>query len=505
MSLQNEPLLSFRNITKRFGSVVANSEVSFSVLEGTIHGVVGENGAGKSTIMKMLYGMFLPDHGEIYLRGRSTLNKNPQEAIALGIGMVHQHFMLVPTLTAWENMILGVEPSLGFLKKKAILEELETLKKEFGFQVDLTARVEALPVGHQQQVELLKLLYRKAELLILDEPTAVLTPQEVESLFEKLKALKQSGKTVVVITHKLKEILQFTDHVTVMRQGKAIETLPTRTLTEESLAEKMIGHKRFPLNFKSTEQSSRACLQVASLSLKPHQGHPLHQISFEVKAGEILGIAGIEGNGQKELIECIAGVERGFSGAVIFGDKNILDCSAYELKQHGFSIIPPDRLREAVVPSLSLIENSILGHHKEKEFQNGFFVSESRTRTFAKELIHQFDIRPANPDLDLSSLSGGNQQKLVVARETSRPTKLLIAAHPTRGIDIGAIDFIHQHFLELRSQGTGILLISSELDEIIKLSDRILVMFQGKIVSALNREDATEREIGLRMTGSTQP
>lgn len=505
MSISPSPLFSFNEVTKTFGNVIANHQVTFSVAEGTIHGIVGENGAGKSTIMKILYGMFEPDSGSISLRGNLTRIRTPQEAIALGIGMVHQHFMLVPTLTVWENIILGQEPTCWLLNESSILSELESLKKEFGFQVELKKPIESLPVGHQQQVELLKLLYRRANVLILDEPTAVLTPQEVDSLFEKLKTLKKANKTIIVITHKLKEILQFTDSVTIMRQGQALETCPTQELTEESLAEKMIGRKRIPLNIINPSLSQEPILQVSSLCLQGTRGPRLQQVSFNVNCGEIVGIAGIEGNGQHELIECIAGIQRNFSGSVIFDKSDIKEISPYELKQKGFSVIPPDRHREAVVLPFSLSENLILGHHRERQIRTGTFLSQNKVRALALEKIHNFDIRPDDPALAISALSGGNQQKLVVARESERNTKFLLAAHPTRGIDIGAIDFIHQHFLDLKSDGTGILLLSSELEEILKLSDRILVLFQGQIVAQLYKQDANEKELGLWMTGGAAP
>jgi len=503
MAQTSSPLIEFSKISKTFGAVAANRDVTFSVHSSTIHGVVGENGAGKSTIMKILYGMFEPDHGVISLKGKPTPIRTPQEAITLGIGMVHQHFMLVPTLTVWENIILGKEPSLWFVDEASVMGQLENLKKEFGFQVELNQKVETLSVGHQQQVELLKLLFRKSDILILDEPTAVLSPQEVESLFERLKNLKKAGKTIILITHKLKEILNHTDCVTIMRQGTVVETLATRDLSEEILAEKMIGHKRSPLKRHEEAHTPQAKLQVSSLTLKKPMGQKLSDISFEVNAGEIVGIAGIEGNGQQELIKCLAGIERHFDGQIVFNNQNILDVDSYDLKQMGFSIIPPDRHREAVILPFSISENAILGHHKEREIRNGWFLSGSKTEPIVSHMIQRFDVRPKDPHLSMVSLSGGNQQKLVVARETSRPVQFLLAAHPTRGIDIGAIDFIHQHFLELKSKGTGILLISSELDEILKLSDRILVLFHGRIVAQFTKETANERELGLSMTGGT--
>lgn len=498
------PRFSVSQITKRFGNVVANDEVSFSVQRGSIHGVVGENGAGKSTIMKILYGMYPPDRGSIVLDGELTSFTSPRDAIAKGIGMVHQHFMLVPTLTAWQNIILGQEPSLGSFNHKTVIDKLEKLKTDFGFHFDLTARAEDLSVGHQQQVEILKLLYQQADLLILDEPTAVLTPQEVESLFEKLKTLQAANKTIVIITHKLREILNFTNFVTIMRQGKSIETLPTQDLSEESLAEKIIGRKRIPLNQIKSDSTLQTILSVDSLNYKPTHGHGLKNINFTINKGEIVGLAGIEGNGQHELIEILSRATKNYSGTVLLDNKDIRLSSTYNLKQEGFSLIPPDRHKEAIILSLSVGENAILGHHRENNLKSGIFLSNQKMKDVANKYITDFDIRPRDASLPIASLSGGNQQKLVVARETDRAINFLLAAHPTRGVDIGSIDFIHQHLVKLKGQGTGILLISSELEELLTLSDRILVIYQGEIVAETVKENATEMQLGLWMTRGGQ-
>ena len=500
----SQEIFSFNQITKRFGSVLANQEVTFSVEKGTIHGVVGENGAGKSTIMKILYGIYSPDSGTVYFKGEAKKIRDPETAISLGIGMVHQHFMLVPTLTVWENIILGREPSLWTLNKKEILNKLELLKSSYGFHVDLEAKIETLAVGQQQQVEILKLLYREADILILDEPTAVLSPQEIEALFEKLKRLKANHKTIVIITHKLKEILNLTDFVTVMRQGSAIETLPTEGLNESTLAEKIIGRKRIPLATFKKKSPQETVLSVEDVSLQNTQGVSLNKISFQINRGELVGIAGIEGNGQQELIEILAHVRKDYQGTVRLNKKELNDFSTYDLRQQGFSLIPPDRHQEGVVLSFSIAENSILGHHREKNLKRGPFLSENKIETLASRLIESFDVRPKDPKLPLSALSGGNQQKLVVARETLRPISFLLAAHPTRGIDIGAIDFIHEHFLKLKAEGAAILLVSSELDEILKLSDRILVMYQGALVAEVEKEKATESQLGLWMTSGVK-
>ncbi len=491
---------SFCNITKNFGSLRANDNVSFSVLNGGIHGVVGENGAGKSTIMKMLYGMFPPDSGEIFFKGQQIKILAPETAIALGIGMVHQHFMLVPTLTVWQNIILGREPSLWKLNTQNILKHLEKIKEAHGFQVDLNAKVEDLAVGQQQQVEILKLLYREADILILDEPTAVLSPQEVNSLFAKLRSLQQAHKTMVIISHTLQEILAITERVTIMRQGRVVETVDTASLTEITLAEKIIGRKRIPLPSTPTLSYSEPIFLVEKVSLKSPSGSVLNHISFHVNPGEIVGVAGIEGNGQAEIIEILTQQRDDYSGTVSFSGSDLKNISTYDLKQQGFSFIPPDRHQEAVVLSFSIAENAILGRHHEPSLHSGFWLSNKKIEELANSLIEKFDIRPSEPQLPLVHLSGGNQQKVVVGRETDREVSFLLAANPTRGIDIGAIDFIHSHFLKLKAQGTGILLISSELDELLTLSDRILVLYQGKIVAETLTKQATETQLGLWMT-----
>lgn len=491
---------SFCNITKTFGSLRANDNVSFSVLNGGIHGVVGENGAGKSTIMKMLYGMFPPDSGEIFFKGKQIKILAPETAIALGIGMVHQHFMLVPTLTVWQNIILGREPSLWKLNTQNILKHLEKIKDAHGFQVDLNAKVEDLAVGQQQQVEILKLLYREADILILDEPTAVLSPQEVTSFFRKLKSLQKANKTIVIISHKLQEILAITERVTIMRQGRVVETVDTASLTEISLAEKIIGRKRMPLPLTPTLRYSEPIFLVEQVSLKSPSGSVLNNLSFHVNPGEIVGVAGIEGNGQAEMIEILTQQRNDYSGTVSFSGRDLKNGSTYDLKQQGFSFIPPDRHQEAVVLSFSIAENVILGRHRETALHSGFWLSHKKIEEMAHSLIEKFDIRPGEPQLPLVHLSGGNQQKVVVGRETAGEVSFLLAANPTRGIDIGAIDFIHSHFLKLKANRTGILLISSELEELLTLSDRILVIYQGNIVAETLTKQATETQLGLWMT-----
>ncbi len=502
---QSAAAFEFEGVTKIFGSVTANSDVSFSVESGTIHGVVGENGAGKSTIMKILYGMYHPDGGTILVQGKPVRFKSSHDAISLGIGMVHQHFMLVPTLTVWQNVVLGMEPKKWNLNRNNSITELNNIKCQFGFQVDLHARISDLTVGQQQQVEILKLLYRKAEILILDEPTAVLTPQEVDVLLERLKNLRDLGKTVVFISHKLREILSFTENVTIMRHGKVVETLPTSGLTESSLAEKMVGRKLRALPVRKPVDTARSPrLSIDNLCVEKDGQAKLSNVSFDVRPGEIIGIAGVDGNGQHELVQVLMNVARDYEGKVLLDGKPLRECRTYELKQKGLAVVPPDRLKEAVVTDFCIRENYILGHHWEKEFVSHGTFQMPKIQAAVKSALETFDVRPREPEWPMSGLSGGNQQKVVLAREFARPVELLVAAQPTRGVDIGAIEFIHARFIQKRDEGASIVLVSTELEEILQLSDRILVLYEGKIQGQCLRKDATEEKLGLWMTGGQQ-
>ena len=490
----------FREITKRFGPVLANDRVSFSVGRGTLHGIVGENGAGKSTIMKILYGMYPPDEGKVFVSGIERTMKSPGDAIRLGIGMVHQHFMLVPTLTVWENVILGHEPS-RVLNQERIQHKLSQLIRDYGFSITADAVTESLSVGQQQQVEILKLLYHNAQILILDEPTAVLTPQEVELLFSRLTQLWKAGKTIVIITHKLKEILRLTQRVTIMRKARVVETIETATMNQSSLAEKIIGRQLVALPSQRSRPLSQTGISVNQLSATDRDRGSLNDISFEVKAGEILGVAGVEGNGQALLVECLAGVHKKYQGEILFHGRNLKQQSCYEMKQQDVAIIPADRHREAAVLGFSVAENYLLGHHRENRFSRWGWLSGNRIHQIVRKALSDFDVRPQSPDAHFSALSGGNQQKVIIAREFSPQTKIVIAAHPTRGVDIGAIEQIHQTLLRLKDNGAAILLVSSELEEILALSDRIVVLFNGKISGTVNRSAADEKTLGLWMTG----
>lgn len=495
--------VEFVRISKRFGQVQANHEVSFGIRTGSLHGVAGENGAGKSTIMKALYGLHPPDSGEILLRGESARIDSPLEAIRLGIGMVHQHFMLVPTLSVWENVVLGAEPGRLRLDRKSAKQTLSVLISQFGFNLDLDAAIESLSVGQQQQVEILKLLYRRARILVLDEPTAVLTPQEVTTLFEQLRALKAQGRTIVLITHKLREILQFTERVTVMRQGKVIGTFETPTLDERALASHIVGRPPSPPHRTASAPSPKPRLEVRGLTVKDGGCRPkLDNVSFAVHGGEILGIAGVEGNGQCELIESLSLVRKQYDGEILWDGVAMRGRRTYPAKQAGLAVVPADRHREAVILGFSVAENLCLGHHREPNVAQNGWIARNRVAKLSRRLLDEFDVRPRRPDLPLSALSGGNQQKAVIARELNSPARVIVAAHPTRGVDVGAIEFIHGVFLSQRSQGAAIVLVSSELEELLALSDRILVLYEGKIMGEIARGRATEQKLGLWMTGA---
>ena len=497
-------MLELKNITKTFGAVVANDDVSIKIEKGTIHAIVGENGAGKSTIMRVAYGFYAADSGEIFVNGKAVSIKNPHDAIRLGIGMVHQHFMLVDTMTVAENIILGAETggaaNLDLDKANA---DILALSNELHLGVDPKALIEDVSVGAQQRVELLKALYRNAELLILDEPTAVLTPQETEEFFNILRRMREQGKTVVIITHKLEEVLAISDEVTVMRDGKAIGNVKTSETSAKDLARMIVGRDVLLRVEKTDAQPKQAILTVENLSVKNARAQALDKISFEVRAGEIVGVAGVEGNGQTELIEAVAGLVAGGnqSGKVYFEGRNITNFSARQRKELGIAHIPEDRHKRGLLLDSDLEENSILGVHYRPPVTAGGFLNASAIATRTKEIIEKFDVRPPNPQLSAKSLSGGNQQKLIIGREFELNPKLLLVSQPTRGVDIGAIEFIHQKLIALRDAGTAVLLVSAELEEVTALADRLIVVRQGVIVGEVNPKMTSREEIGLLMTG----
>lgn len=494
-------MLELRNITKTFGSVVANDDVSINVEKGTIHAIVGENGAGKSTIMRIAYGFYNADSGEILVDGKPVNIRSPHDAIAYGIGMVHQHFMLVDNMTAAENIVLGAETGSSFnLDLDAARRQITKLSTDLGLGVDPDALVENLSVGQQQRVELLKALYRNACLLILDEPTAVLSPQEVQEFFEILRRMKQQGTTIIIITHKLEEVLAISDDVTVMRDGKNVGGVKTSETSKKELARLIVGRDVLLRVEKTDAQPRNVVLAVEGLTVTSKHGAALNNVTFNVRAGEIVGIAGIEGNGQTELIEALAGLCAASSGHVKFEDRDITNLPARRLRELGIAHIPEDRHRRGLLIDSDLAENSILGvHYRPPVATSGFLVG-SAIEKRVNEIIENFDVRPPVAKLPARSLSGGNQQKLIIGREFALKPKLLLVSQPTRGVDIGAIEFIHRKLIELRDGGSAVLLVSAELEEVTALADRLLVLREGQIVGELDPKTASAAEIGEMMT-----
>jgi general nucleoside transport system ATP-binding protein len=496
-------MIELKNITKKFGDVVANDNVSIKIEKGTIHAIVGENGAGKSTIMRIAYGFYNADSGEILIDGKPVSIKNPHDAIALGIGMVHQHFMLVDTMSVAENIILGAETGgVANLDLGKASEDIFRLSEELKLGVRPRALIEDLSVGQQQRVELLKALYRNANLLILDEPTAVLTPQEVEEFFQILRKMREQGKTIVIITHKLEEVLAISDDVTVMRDGKVVGAVKTKATNAKDLAKMIVGREVLLRVEKTDAQPTTKVLEVNNLVVNSKHGIAVNNLSLEVRAGEIVGIAGIEGNGQTELIEALAGLIPATNGIIRFNEKTITRFSARQRKELGIAHIPEDRHKRGLLLNSDLTENSILGVHYRQPVAAGIgLMNNSFIGKRVAEIIKNFDVRPANPELSAKSLSGGNQQKLIIGREFELNPKLLLVSQPTRGVDIGAIEFIHRKLIALRDAGAAVLLVSAELEEVTALADRLLIIREGKIVGEVNPKVTSVEEIGLMMTG----
>jgi general nucleoside transport system ATP-binding protein len=497
--------VKFRSIEKRFGSVCANSNVSLDVAQGTIHGLVGENGAGKSTLMSILYGFYTADSGSIAIEGRAVQIRNSYEAISLGIGMVHQHFMLVDTLSALDNILLGAEPYFGLRKSQDITRaQLHTLMHDTGLQVPLEALVEDLSVGDRQRLEILKALHRGARILILDEPTAVLTAQETDALFVVLRRLREQGKTIILITHKLREVLALCDNVTVMRAGQVVHECAAHTSTVEQLAQAMVGRAlRVPGARAALHADAAVRLRVQGLRCKDMHGvERLRGVSLAVRAGEIVGVAGVAGNGQTELLEIISGMRSPMAGELQLGAQRYTAAQWLEpltARKLGLAHVPEDRHERGLVMPFAAWESAVLGYERWASYSQGLWMKIRAMRSDTGTLMERFDVRPPHADLGSSKFSGGNQQKLILAREFNQSPTVLLVGQPTRGVDIGAIEFIHGQLRRLRDEGCAILLVSSELEEILALSDRVLVMNQGHITGELPVQDCNEHNLGLLM------
>jgi ABC-type uncharacterized transport system ATPase subunit len=500
--MADDVVLELRGITKRFPGIVANDHIDFDLRRGEVHALLGENGAGKSTLMNVLYGLYSPDEGEILLKGKPTRFHSPKDAIEAGIGMVHQHFMLIPVMTVAENVVLGAEPKQGALldesKARAAVRELA---RGFHFNVDPDAKVENITVGQQQRVEIMKALYRKADILILDEPTAVLTPQEAGELFEILRTLQREGISIVFISHKLNEVLEIADRITVLRRGKRVDTVSAQGATEEQLAKLMVGRDVLLRVEKTPPKPADSLLRVEDLQVDDDRGLPaVRGVSFDVRAGEILGIAGVDGNGQTELIDALTGLRHPQSGRVLIGDRDATGSSARRHLDLGLGHIPEDRQRRGLVLEFTLAENLELHDYDKEPVARFGWLRPGVMIERAERLLREFDVRGGRPTSRAAELSGGNQQKVVLAREIDRDPRVLIAAQPTRGLDGGAIEFVHRRLVEERDEGRGVLLVSLELEEILSLSDRILVIYEGRIVGEYG-PDATPEELGAAMTG----
>ena len=499
-------LLKMQEITKVFPGVRANDRITFDLASGEIHALVGENGAGKTTLMKILYGLYRPDSGAILIKEEPHNIRNPRDAIARGIGMVHQHFMLVPPFTVLENIILGEEShTAGVLRLEEPARRIQEIMRRNSLPVDLTARVEDLPVGLQQRVEILKVLYRGAEILVFDEPTAVLTPQEVVELFKTFRMMREQGKGIVFISHKLDEVLEIADRITVIRRGQVVRTLARREATKPGIAELMVGKPVFLHVEKAPATPGRLVLEVKDLRQRSERGNlVLDGLNLNVRAGEIYGLAGVEGNGQSELVRAIAEQARLESGDILLEGRSILRLDVRQRRDLGVAHIPEDRHRYGLLLPFSLADNLVLGRHHRRPFVHGSVVDTKTIRRYARESIHDFDIRTPSELTPANALSGGNQQKVIIAREMRFDPILLLAAQPTRGVDVGATEFIYQQLIAARERGKALLLVSADLDEILSLSDRIGVIFKGKIIREFSQAEATKEQVGLYMTGEKQ-
>ncbi len=501
----SEYVLEVRDITKRFPGVLANDHITLKLKKGEILAILGENGAGKSTLMNIIYGLYDPDEGQIFLNGEEVKIENPHDAIHRGIGMVHQHFMLVPVFTALENIVLGSETVKGTtLDLESARKEVLEISEQYGLPIDPDMVIEDMPVGLQQRVEIVKALYRKADILVLDEPTAVLTPQEADDLFMVMRSLVKQGKSIIFITHKLREVLDVADTISVIRQGRVVGTALPQEANNASLAAMMVGREVVLQVDKGPANVGNVVLEVKDLTVMDERGHTsIDGISFEVREGEILGVAGVQGNGQTELVEALTGLCSVEGGTILIDGQDATNASPRKITEMGTAHIPEDRQRDGLVLPYSIANNLVLNTYYKEPFAKGIVLQEEPVRKQAEELVEKFDVRTPSAMTAAGSLSGGNQQKVIVAREFSRPVKFLVAAQPTRGLDVGSIEYIHTRLIAKRDEGTAVLLVSTELDEVMQLSDRIAVMYSGKIVDVVQADRATKEIIGLLMAGET--
>jgi simple sugar transport system ATP-binding protein len=498
--------IEMNGIVKRFGDVVANDLVDFSVEKGEIRALVGENGAGKTTLMNVLFGLYRPEEGTIQIRGETVELSNPSDAIAHRIGMVHQHFMLFEDLTVTENIIYGMEPrKWGFVDRRTARKQVEELAEQYGFKLKPDARLGTLSVGERQRVEIVKTLFRGADVLILDEPTAVLTPQERDELFAVLRSLSGQGKTIILITHKLKEVMELSHRATVLRRGRVMGNVNTSETTIEELARMMVGREVFLKVDKPPKDPGESILSVENITLLGDGGRPvLEDITFEVSAGEIVGLAGVAGNGQTELVDVLVGFEQASDGKITLNGEVITNLNIADRRDKGMSYIPEDRYRRGLAITASVAENLAMGFHRDEPISRRGIINANQLVSWADKLVQEYDVRTNNPEEMAGNLSGGNLQKVVLAREFSHPCRFILADQPTRGVDIGATEFIHQQIIARRVDGDAILLISADLNEIMSISDRILVIYAGRIVASIPAEEAEEQQLGLLMAGSIQ-
>ncbi len=499
-------VLELRNITKSFPGVLANDHINLTLEQGEIHALLGENGAGKTTLMNILYGLYKPDEGEILVRDKKVDIESPNDAIALGIGMVHQHFMLVPVMTVTENVMLGVEPTKNglFLDKNKVATRIREISEQYGLEVDPDAYVKDLSVGIQQRVEIIKVLYRAADMLILDEPTAVLTPQEVEGLFKILNTLIEKGKSIIFITHKLKEVMAVSDRITVLRTGRTVGTVSPKSVDPEKLATMMVGREVNLVVRKKPAKPGDLALEVKDLFVRDERGHrTVNGVSFGVHKGEVVGVAGVQGNGQTELVYALTGLLPKEAGEIKVLGEAVQHPTPRNILERGVAHIPEDRQRHGLLLSFPIYDNLVLCNYYQRPFAHGIALQENVIIHNSEELVKQYDIRTPSVSVNVSTLSGGNQQKVIVAREFSRPIQVLIASQPTRGLDVGSIEYIHNRIIAKRDEGTAVLVVSSELDEIMALSDRIAVMYRGRIVEIVEAAKATKEYLGLLMAGMT--